>query len=117
MSSNLAAKTFGAEEEREGVDSYSARLRPWGAVLLLLVNVAAAYLAFYHAAVSKFSAVADLRLLGPAAAVTLIVVIAGALYAFRPDKAFAKLCPWYGYPVSSCLSGTIAASIYLLVYR
>lgn len=110
-------KTFGAEEEREGVDSYSARLRPWGAVLLLLVNVAAAYLAFYHAAVSKFSAVADLRLLGPAAAVTLIVVIAGAIYAFRPDKTFAKLYRGMVTLYLLAYPAAIAASIYLLVYR
>ncbi len=110
-------KTFAVEEEREGVDSYSARLRPWGAVMLLLVNVAAAYAAFYVSAVGKFGAVADFRLLAPAAAVTLLVAIAGAVYAARPVKAFARL--YRGMVTFYLLAypAAIAASVYLLVYR
>lgn len=110
-------KTFATEEERVGVDSYSARLQPWGAVALLLVNVIAAYVAFYFAATGKFSQFADFRLLGPAAAVSLLVAIAGAVYANRPAEANARLyrgvVTFYllAYPAS------IAASIYLLVYR
>ncbi|MDD3147228.1 MAG: hypothetical protein PHD82_08000, partial [Candidatus Riflebacteria bacterium] len=110
-------KTFAVEEERDGVDSYSARLRPWGAVTLLLVNVAAAYLAFYFAATAKFAALADFRLLAPAAAVTLLVAIAGAVYAARPEKAFAKL--YRGMVTFYLLAypAAIAASVYMLVYR
>lgn len=110
-------KTFAVEEERDGVDSYSARLKPWGAVLLLLVNVAAAYVAFYLAATAKFAAVADLRLLGPAAAVTLLVAIVGAIYAARPVKAYARL--YRGMVTFYLLAypAAIAVSVYLLVYR
>lgn len=110
-------KTFAVEEERAGVDSYSARLRPWGAVLLLLVNVAAAYAAFYFAATAKFAAVVDWRLLGPAAGVTLLVALAGAVYAAQPTKAFAKLYRGVVTLYLLAYPAAIAASIYLLVYR
>ncbi len=110
-------KTFAVEEERDGVDSYSARLRPWGAVLLLLVNVAAAYAAFYAAVTHKFAASVGLGLLGPAAAVTLLVAIAGAVYALKPVKMYAKL--YRGMVTFYLLAypAAIAVSIYMLIYR
>jgi len=110
-------KTFAIAEERAGVDSYSARLTPMGAVLLLLVNIAFAYAAFYYAVTSKFAAAADLYMLAPAAFVSLLVVIAGFVYANKPAIGNAKLyrgtVTFYllAYPAS------IAAAIYLLVYR
>jgi 4-hydroxybenzoate polyprenyltransferase len=110
-------KTFAIAEEREGVDSYSARLTPMGAVILLLVNIAFAYAAFYYAVTSKFAAAADWYMLGPAAAVSLLVVIAGLVYANRPGINNAKL---YRGTVTLYLlayPASIAAAVYLLVYR
>ena len=110
-------KTFAVEEEREGVDSYSIRLKPIGAVLLLLVNVALAYGAFYYVATTKFAAVADWRLLGPAAAVSLLVAIVGLLYAGKPALTNARL--YRGVVTFYLLAypAAIAGSVYLLVYR
>jgi len=110
-------KTFAVEEERAGVDSYSLRLKPIGAVLLLLANVALAYGAFYYVAITKFAAIADLRLLGPAAAVSLLVAVIGLLYASRPGLANAKL--YRGVVTFYLLAypAAVAGSIYLLLYR
>lgn len=110
-------KTFGKEEERAGVDSYSDRLTPGGAVALLMANVTAAYYCFYYAATTKFSQFADARLLAPAAVVSLLVLVAGIVYAARPDKGKAKI---YRGTVTFYLlayPAAIAASLYLLVYR
>lgn len=110
-------KTFAIAEERDGVDSYSARLTPMGAVILLLVNIAVAYAAFYYVAITKFAQFADFYMLGPAAAVSLLVVVAGFVYANKPAVNNAKLyrgtVTFYllAYPAS------IAGAIYLLVYR
>lgn len=110
-------KTFASEEERVGVDSYSARLTPWGAVLLLLVNVTAAYVMFFFAATTKFAQLADWRLLAPAAAVSLLVAVAGAVYAMKPVEANAKLYRGVVTLYLLAYPAAIAASIYLLVYR
>lgn len=110
-------KTFATAEERVGVDSYSARLTPVGAVTLLLVNIAVAYAAFYHVAVTKFAAFASWSMLSPAAAVSLLVVLAGFVYAGKPSIGNAKLyrgtVTFYllAYPAS------IAGALYFLVYR
>ena len=110
-------KTFAVEEERAGVESYSNRLKPIGAVLLLLVNIALAYGAFYYVATTKFAAVADWRLLGPAAAVSLLVAVIGLLYASKPVLANAKL--YRGIVTFYLLAypAAIAGSLYLLIYR
>ncbi len=110
-------KTFAVEEEREGVESYSNRLKPIGAVILLLVNVVLAYAAFYYVAVTKFVAVADWRLFAPAAIVSLLVAAIGLLYAAKPVLANAKL---YRGAVTFYLlayPAAVAGSVYLLVYR
>jgi 4-hydroxybenzoate polyprenyltransferase len=110
-------KTFGKEEERPGVDSYSARLNPWGAVALLLVNVVAAWVCFYYAATLKFSSSATWFMLAPPLIVSLLVAIAGVVYATRNEKSRAALyrgtVTFYllAYPAS------IAGSIYAIVYR
>ncbi|PKL43193.1 MAG: hypothetical protein CVV41_10770 [Candidatus Riflebacteria bacterium HGW-Riflebacteria-1] len=110
-------KTFAVEEERDGVESYSNRLKPTGAVLLLLVNVALAYGAFYYVATTKFAAVADWRLLGPSAAVSLLLAVIGLLYASKPVLANAKL--YRGMVTFYLLAypAAIAGSLYLLIYR
>lgn len=110
-------KTFGKEEERDGVDSYSARLNPWGAVALLMVNVIAAWVCFYYAAIWKFAAAATWSMLAPPLLVSLLVAVAGAVYAARNNKSGAKL---YRGTVTLYLlayPASIAAAIYLLVYR
>lgn len=110
-------KTFATAEERDGVDSYSARLKPSGAVILLLVNVVLAYITFYYVATTKFAAAASWHMLMPAAGVSLLVAVAGIVYATRPAIANARLyrgtVTFYllGYPAS------IAGAIYWLVYR
>lgn len=110
-------KTFAHEEERAGVDSYSGRLKPWGAVLLLLVNVFAAYCAFFLAVGSKFSSVADWRLFAPAAVISLLTAVAGAIYASSPVAANAKLYRGIVTLYLLAYPASIAISIYLLVYR
>jgi 4-hydroxybenzoate polyprenyltransferase len=110
-------KTFGKEEERDGVDSYSARLNPWGAVVLLLVNVIAAWVCFYYAATLKFAAAATWAMLAPPLAISLFVAVAGAVYATKNNVAGAKI---YRGTVTLYLlayPASIAAAIYLLIYR
>lgn len=83
-------KTFGREEEREGVDSYSLRLRPAGAVVLLAGNMLAGYLLLRAACAMLFSAASGL-LLGMTGALVLLVLAAGGVYAARPTAGGAKL--------------------------
>jgi 4-hydroxybenzoate polyprenyltransferase len=110
-------KTFGKEEERAGVDSYSARLNPWGAVALLMVNVVLAWVCFYYAATIKFSSSATWLMLGPPLAVSLLIAVFGAIYAGKNNKALAGAyrgaVTFYllAYPAS------IAISIYAIVFR
>jgi 4-hydroxybenzoate polyprenyltransferase len=110
-------KTFGKEEEREGVDSYSARLNPWGAVVLLMVNVVIAWACFYQAAIMKFAAAATWSLLAPPLVVSLLVAVSGVAYAAKNNKSMASL---YRGTVTLYLlayPASIAIAIYLLVYR
>ena len=110
-------KTFGKEEERDGVDSYSARLNPWGAVALLMVNVIAAWICFFYAASLKFTASATWAMLLPSLAISLLVAVSGVVYAGRNNLSGAKL---YRGTVTLYLlayPASIAAAIYLLVYR
>jgi 4-hydroxybenzoate polyprenyltransferase len=110
-------KTFGKEEERAGVDSYSARLNPWGAVALLMVNVVLAWVCFYYAATIKFSSSATWLMLGPPLAVSLLIAVFGAIYAGKNNRALAGAyrgaVTFYllAYPAS------IAISIYAIVFR
>jgi len=83
-------KTLGREEERDGVDSYSARLRPVGAVGLLSVNLALALGALWLTASIKFSQNA-FQLFVPAGAISVLVVLAGIYYIFSPDKKGARI--------------------------
>ncbi|MFZ5951754.1 MAG: UbiA family prenyltransferase [Candidatus Rifleibacteriota bacterium] len=110
-------KTFGKEEERDGVDSYSARLNPWGAVVLLMINVIIAWVCFYYAAIMKFAAAATWSMMAPSLVVSLMVAVAGAVYASRNDKKGAKI---YRGTVTLYLlayPASIAAAIYLQFYR
>lgn len=83
-------KTFGTDEERPGVDSYSQRLYPWGAVVLLLVNLGLGFLCCFAGNMYKFGA-APSGLVAAISALSLLVVLAGALYAFKPGRGQAKL--------------------------
>lgn len=83
-------KTFGREEERAGVDSYSLRLGPSGAVALLVVNMLIGYGLLWKACASIFPAWPG-TLIGGAGALVVLVMLAGIYYAARPTAAEAKL--------------------------
>ncbi len=82
-------KTFAVEEEREGVDSYSARLYPWGAVLLLLANTAAGYGLLVNACYLRFGEAVPGLLIGTGI-IALLVVISGVAYSMQASKPRAK---------------------------
>ncbi len=83
-------KTFGRDEEREGVESYSNRLSPAGAVALLGVNVAAAYALLWVGATARFTAGCAGLLLYPAV-IAALTMVAGLYYIAVPDKSGAKI--------------------------
>ncbi len=83
-------KTFGREEERAGVDSYSLRLGPAGAVALLVANMLIGYFLLWIACASIFPIWPEM-LIGAAGSLVAVVVLAGAMYAIRPTAAVAKL--------------------------
>ncbi|MDN5279587.1 MAG: hypothetical protein PWR01_3552 [Clostridiales bacterium] len=110
-------KTFGKEEERDGVDSYSARLAPFGAVALLMVNVLIAWVCFYLAAVEKFAASATWSMLAPPLVISLLVAFAGIFYALKNNKRAASV---YRGTVTLYLlayPASIAITIYLIIFR
>lgn len=82
----FARKTWGSDEEKPGVDSYSARLRPMGAALLAMSQVvlaaAGAYLLLREAAVVGAAL--------PAAAMVALTGVASAVYVSRPLGWCAK---------------------------
>jgi 4-hydroxybenzoate polyprenyltransferase len=109
-------KTFANEEEREGVDSYSKRLKPGGAVILLLVNIVAAFVCLYFAASMKFAANLN-HILVSAGIVSALVAVSGIIYSLTPNLKFAKL---YRGTVTLYLlayPAAIAIAIYLNVYK
>lgn len=109
-------KTFAKEEEQEGVDSYSKRLNPSGAVLLLATNLILAFVCYYQAATLKFEDVQAAMFVAPAV-FGLLPILAGIYYCINSKKASAKL---YRGVVSLYLLGyptSIAASIYWFVYK
>lgn len=83
-------KTFAREEERDGVDSYSLRLGPAGAVALLVGNMLAGYGLLWRACSSIFPAWPG-ALIGGAGALVVLVILSGIWYAARPTVAGAKL--------------------------
>lgn len=83
-------KTFGKEEEREGVDSYSERLKPSGAVGLLLINIIGAFVCLHYSATIRFGIIAN-NLLIPAGIISLLVTIPGIIYAIKPQQKMAKI--------------------------
>lgn len=87
-------KTFGREEERDGVDSYSLRLGAFGAFFLTGANLALGYLMLHLSAAHLASAgcAAPLPAMRHAAlGVTLIPCAAGIFYALEPKAARARL--------------------------
>lgn len=89
-------KTFGKEEERENVDSYSLRLNPAGAFLLLAVNIVLAWLCLQRTCgliyLSRFAPGPDplSLMLGAAGGISLVVFLAGIFYAMQPQAMQAK---------------------------
>ena len=90
-------KTFGHEEERDGVDSYSNRLKPVGAFLLLFANMIFAIILLAMALLntsrswSFISADGMCAMLAIIGIITLFVVYTGIRYYSKPDKIRAKL--------------------------
>ncbi len=104
-------KTFSIEEERDAVESYSNRLTPFGAVILLAVNLIIAWILLYMSLVE----ISILRFNGefiPLLKTLLIyssipcaiVLLSGIIYSFSPLKKMAKL-----------YRGSV--SLYLLAYH
>jgi len=85
-------KTFGREEEREGVDSYSLRLGAFGAFLLTAANLALGYgmLHLYAAHVGPARGLDLSPLKYAALGVTLIPCAAGLAYSAAPSAVGAK---------------------------
>ena len=83
-------KTFSREEEREGVDSYSARLYPWGAVVLLLVNLLAGYGLMMTACQQRFGTF-PLSVSTSTGIISGLVIFSGLYYAFTPTRLGAKM--------------------------
>lgn len=109
-------KTFGKEEEREGVESYSDRLTPLGAVGLLMVNIIAAFACLYYSVAARF-APSMYNILIPAGVVSLIVAVPGLIYASNPGKKMAKV---YRGTVNLYLlayPASIAIASYLTAFR
>ena len=115
-------KTFAKDEEREGVDSYSLRLSPGGAVILLGVNIFMAFLMLYlccvsltpvnlqQAGVNNFGV-----MLISAAVISFIVAISGVFYSLNPSRFYAK---FYRGVVSAYLvlyHAAILVSGYLII--
>jgi len=87
-------KTFAKGEERKGVDSYSLRLGPFGAFLLLAVNIFMAFSMLYFSIQNiPFKILGPERLL-PAlfsgAIISFIVIAAGVTYSLKPSDFYAK---------------------------
>lgn len=92
-------KTFAKNEEREGVDSYSMRLSPGGAVILLGINVFMAFSMLYLCCVNLSWPAGHVQqpgigifgnMLVSAAVISFVVAISGMLYSFNPSKFYAK---------------------------
>jgi 4-hydroxybenzoate polyprenyltransferase len=83
-------KTFGREDEKGSDDSYSCRLGPWGAVILLLVNLAVG-LGILAFVLRSYPPAGQTYVLLPAGIICLGVLLAGINYACRYTQASAKL--------------------------
>jgi len=83
-------KTFGADEERPGVDSYSNRLQPWGAVVLLVINLLVGFGLLLQAAHLRFGVV-PAALAGSAGSLVVLVLAVGAIYAGKPTRTWARV--------------------------
>ncbi len=88
-------KTFSIKEERDGVDSYSLRLSPFGAFALLSVNIFFAFLMLYLCA-GKINQAAGAKIINfmpmllSAALISFLVICAGMVYSRKPSDFNAK---------------------------
>lgn len=114
-------KTFSVKEERDGVDSYSLRLSPFGAFALLAVNIFFAFFMLYLSAGNITAAAAAgkcpnlMPMLISAAVISFTVICAGMVYSGKPSDFNAKF--YRGavsfYLVAYHLAITINGVIYL----
>lgn len=97
----FARKTFGNDEERPEVESYSRRLTPPGAVAAVLINAALALVFLWGATVSVPG---GLSLLKAEMILTAVLALAGIIYAVNANAFFGR-----------CYRFT--ATLYLIVYN
>lgn len=83
-------KTFASEEERDGVDSYSIRLRPFGAFLLLFINLAIGVALCFYSASLKFGTIPGFLSISISILV-LLVSGTGIWYSMNPVIRQAKV--------------------------
>jgi len=83
-------KTFGREEERCKDDSYSTRLGPTGAVILLLSNLLAGFALLRHSCVLKYGE-AHSNILVPTGICSILVILAGLYYILDPSQKRGKI--------------------------
>jgi 4-hydroxybenzoate polyprenyltransferase len=95
-------KTYGADEERDGVESYSKRLKPIGAFTLLAVNVILPL--FMLSVTSKIFNIPLNMMIFFGGVVSFAVLLAGIFFIKYPTSKFAKI-----------YRGTV--SLYLLLYN
>ncbi|MBF0499779.1 MAG: hypothetical protein HQM09_06585 [Candidatus Riflebacteria bacterium] len=96
-------KTFGPDEEKCRLDSYSFRLGPAGAVILLLLNLLAGYVLLLLACQAKVGVLIP-GLVYPTGTIISPVVFSGLVYATKPSLITARV-----------YRGTV--SFYLLAYH
>ncbi|MFZ5986390.1 MAG: UbiA family prenyltransferase [Bacillota bacterium] len=82
-------KTFSKDEERIGVDSYSSRLKPWGAFLLISVNILGALFCLLLPSAKVMDTDNFKYLIVSEMALTFIVMLSGVLYCIKNSKGFA----------------------------
>lgn len=96
-------KTFSKEEEREGIDSYSLRLKPWGAFGLITINMLTATI-MMMLAVGKLVDIKQLMYIIIVKSVLVFLVsLTGLAYCIKGSLKYARLY-------------RSAVSLYLLLY-
>jgi 4-hydroxybenzoate polyprenyltransferase len=86
----FARKTFAGEEERENVDSYSRRLKPFGAVCLVLGNMAVA-LGFLSVVIRLPGFYGGSNIIVAEGIVAAFLALTGAFYFVKKNSFAAKV--------------------------
>ncbi|MBF0500958.1 MAG: hypothetical protein HQM09_12545 [Candidatus Riflebacteria bacterium] len=86
----LSRKTNGREEEREGIETYSLRLNPGGAIALITANLLVGVGFCFWACASRFGVI-PMGVLWGNIMLTFIVTISGLFYMYRPNRFEAEV--------------------------